>query len=114
MLKDNNAVQTVTPRKTSTVLCQVVGTGQFIKVNVRHENERPKGEFFVQVDRDEEGYVWLRNSNMGIVTAHEGDWFSDQNFQAREVNGNYFMLLTPVTEEMPSLEQFKKATVVTL
>lgn len=114
MLKDNRAVQ-VTDRKTSTMLCQVVGTEQFVKVNVRKECERPIEPFLVQVDRSEDGeHTWLRNSAIGIVTAHESEWFSAQKFSGLEHNGRQYMQLQPVVEVMPTSAELAKAKSVIL
>lgn len=114
MLKDNRAVPT-TDRRTSTMLCQVVGTEQFIKVNVRKECERPIEPFLVQVDPSEDGaYTWLRNSSIGIITAHESEWFSAQGFSGLEHNGKLYMQLEPVVEVMPTAAELVKAKSVIL
>lgn len=102
-------------RKTSTILCSVVGTEQFIKVNVRKEFERPSKQFLVQVDSSEDGeHTWLRNSAMGIITAHEQEWFSSQGFKGLEHKGKFYMQLEPVIESMPTAAELAKAKSVVL
>lgn len=114
MLKDNRAAPT-TDRKTSTMLCQVVGTEQFVKVNIRKECERPIEPFLVQVDPSEDGkHTWLRNSAIGIVTPHEAQWFSAQNFSGLEHNGKLYMQLEPVVEVMPTAAELARAKSVIL
>jgi hypothetical protein len=104
MLKDN---ATAVPRVTTTMLCST--NGKFVKVNIRKEYEKPTEPFFVQVDGDEDGNIWLRNSAIGVVTAHEAEWFTAQEFKVRQINSNLYMLLEPVSEAMPTLTEFKKA-----
>lgn len=102
-------------RKTSTMLCQIVGTGQFVKVNIRKEYERPSKQFLVQVDHEpESGYTWLRNSAIGIITAHDHAWFRAQGFRGLEHKGKFYMQLEPVVDVMPTSAELAKAKSVIL
>lgn len=110
----NNSVKKE-DRKTFTVTCNVVGTEQLVKVNVRKEFDRPSKQFLVQVDHDPEGeHTWLRNSAMGIITAHEQEWFSSQGFNGLEHKGKLYMQLEPLVEVMPTAAELAKAKSVVL